>query len=176
MAQSDPEPAPVADTSTAELNGQTEPDDAEPTEAEAAAEGEPEPTPEEKARRTARTFLWTCGWLTLLAAAFLLSDIVQSNKSFGFVGWLSVALTYLCVLVLVAGYFACAREKATLRTRLFGRFDLFQVSTLVVVVAVVFGLLIPTSHKAVLALSLPWALTYWMYGLDRTKPPADTTT
>ncbi|GAA1590700.1 hypothetical protein [Kribbella karoonensis] len=183
MAQSDPEPAPAADsgdTSKAELNGKAEldgtaPDQppAESTDTAAAAEAEPEQTPEEKARRMVRTFLWTCGWLTVLAGAFLLSDIAQSQKPFGVVGWLSVVLTYLCLAALVAGYFACALDKATLRTRLLGRFDLFQLSTVVVVVAVVFGLLIPTSHKAALALALPWALTYWMYGTDRTKPPTD---
>ncbi|MFD7153188.1 hypothetical protein ACFV9C_01230 [Kribbella sp. NPDC059898] len=191
MPQPDPEPAPAADPgdpSTAELNGKAEPDEtaelAGPSaesvkpdgpSAESAKPAEPELTPEQKARRTVRTFLWTCGWLTLLAAAFLLSDIAQSNKAFGVVGWLSVVVTYLCVIALVAGYFACALEKATLRTRLLGRFDVFQLSTVLVVLAVVFGLLIPTSHKAALALALPWALTYWMYGLDRAKPTGPTT-
>ncbi|HZX08991.1 hypothetical protein [Kribbella sp.] len=172
MAQSDPEPAPAAQPGNtpaadpkAELNGKTEA-------ADEAKPAEPELTPEEKARRMVRTFLWTSGWLTILTAAFLLSDIIQSNRSFGAVGWLSVVLTYLCVLALVAGYFACALNQATLRTRLLGRFDLFQLSTVLIVVAVVFGLLIPTSHNAVLALLLPWALTYWMYGLDRPKAPA----
>ncbi|GAA3080246.1 hypothetical protein JOF29_004840 [Kribbella aluminosa] len=178
MEQSDPEPAPAADPGNtpaanpkAELNGKAEPDDAA-EQAKPAEPSEPEPTPEEKARRMVRTFLWTCGWLTILAAAFLLSDVVQSDKPFGAVGWISVVLTYLCVLALVAAYFACARGRVTLRTRLLGRFDLFQVSTVLILVAVIFGLLIPTSHTATLALLLPWALTYWMYGLDRPKPPA----
>jgi hypothetical protein len=42
----------------------------------------------------------------------------------------------------------------------------------VMVIAVICGLLIPSSNTAALALLLPWALTYWMYGLDRTKTPA----
>ncbi|MGZ0149933.1 hypothetical protein ACXJJ3_22930 [Kribbella sp. WER1] len=168
MAQSDPEPRPPA----AEQNGQVESEETAAS-TESAESKEPELTPEEKARRTVRTFLWTCAWLTVLAAAFLLSDIVQSTKSFGPVGWFSVVLTYLSVAALLVGYFACALGRATLRTRLLSRFDLFQVSTLLIVIAVVFGLLIPTSHKAAVALLLPWALTYWMYGLDRAKPPAD---
>jgi cation transport ATPase len=163
MAQSDPEPEPTTEA-----------------EAEAAATEVPEKTQAEKdaeaadqARRAVNRFLWSCAWLTVLVGVFLVSGMIQSDRSFGVLGWLGAVLTCACLVALTAAYVLCARDRLTLRTRVLGPFDFFQVSTVVVVVAVICGLLVPTSNKSALALLFPWALTYWMYGLDRTKKPAD---
>jgi cation transport ATPase len=146
---------------------QTEPEktEAEKTEAEKQAEAE------ETSRRTVARFLWSCAWLTVLVAVFLFSGVLQVRSDFSAVAWLGTVVVYLCMAVLVAAYVGCALRRITLRTRLLGPVDVFQVSTVIVVVAVICGLAIPTDNKSAIALLFPWALTYWMYGLDRTKKP-----
>ncbi|MFC6158096.1 hypothetical protein [Kribbella jiaozuonensis] len=162
MAHPDPEPesTPGPDTEPAAA-----------AEADAEAEAKVEESPEEKQQRTIIRFLWSCSWLTVLTGVFLLSGVLQTYKTYSALSWLGAVVAVLCLVALIAAYVACARGKLTLRTRLLGPFDLFQLSTLVMVVAVICGLLIPSSNTAALALLLPWALTYWMYGLDRTKTP-----
>lgn len=171
MAQSDPEPAPAA-----------EPDDSTGSKVSAGSEDtkvskdskdstdEAEEDPAERARRTTRAFEWSCAWLTLLAGAFVVTGMVQNDKKFTALAWLGAIAVIVCVLALTALYVGCARDKVTLRTRLFGAVDLFQASTVVIVIAVICGLAVPTDNHSALSLLLPWALTYWIYGM---KPPAD---
>ncbi|NUR95220.1 MAG: hypothetical protein HOV67_08175 [Kribbellaceae bacterium] len=181
MAQSDPEPAPAAEP--AEPTVPAAPTTAaDPAASETAAaskssktsktEPEAEEDPAERARRTIRAFEWSCGWLTLLAGAFVISGMVQNDKKFTGLAWLGAIVVIVCVLALIALYVGCARDKVTLRTRLFGSVDLFQASTVVLIVAVICGLAVPTDNHSALSLLLPWALTYWIYGM---KPPADST-
>lgn len=180
MAQSDPEPAPAAGSEDS-----TDPKVSEGSEESAVAgeskpsadskgesEKEPEEDPAERARRTVRAFEWTCAWLTLLAGAFVVSGMVQNDAKFTTFAWLGAIVVVVCVLALIALYVGCARDKITLRTRLFGAVDLFQTSTVVLVVAVICGLVVPTDNHSALSLVLPWALTYWIYGM---KPPAEST-
>ncbi|MEV4267069.1 hypothetical protein [Kribbella sp. NPDC049584] len=164
----DTEPAPAAEAETgSEPAADTGPD----AEAGTGREAEVEESAEAKQQRTIIRFLWSCSWLTVLTGVFLLSGILQTYKTYSALAWLGAVVAFLCLVTLVAAYVACARGKLTLRTRLLGPFDLFQLSTVVMAIAVICGLLIPSSNTAALALVLPWALTYWMYGLDRTKPP-----
>jgi hypothetical protein len=137
----------------------------EKTEAEKQAEAE------ETSRRTVARFLWSCAWLTVLVAVFLFSGVLQVGGDFGAAAWLGTVVVYLCMAALVAAYVGCALRRITLRTRLLGPVDVFQVSTVIVAVAVICGLAIPTDNKSAIALLFPWALTYWMYGLDRAKKP-----
>ena len=44
------------------------------------------------------------------------------------------------------------------------RFDLFQVTTVLLVLAIVAG--IPHPQHECLALLLPWGLTYWLHNLN----------
>ncbi|MFI5691404.1 hypothetical protein ACIA58_06155 [Kribbella sp. NPDC051586] len=181
MAQSDPEPEPAPDPEAAPA---VEPEPGTTTESEADvnadsgdeakadSDSEVEESPEAKQQRTIHRFLWTCSWLTALAGVFLISGMTQSHRSYNGFAWLGAVVAVLCLLALIAGYVACARGRLTLRTRLLGPLDVFQTSTLVMVVAVICGLLAPSSNSSALALLFPWALTYWMYGLDRTKTPA----
>ncbi|MER7246762.1 hypothetical protein [Kribbella sp. NPDC000426] len=157
-------PEPEAETET---EGETE----DGTEGDAKGEAEVEETAEARQQRTIIRFLWSCSWLTVLTGVFLLSGVLQTIQTYGALAWLGAVVAVLCLAALIAAYVACARGKLTLRTRLLGPFDLFQLSTLVMVIAVICGLLIPSSNTAALALLLPWALTYWMYGLDRAKAP-----
>ncbi|WP_371406011.1 hypothetical protein OHA10_10640 [Kribbella sp. NBC_00662] len=170
MAHPDPEPesTPGPDTEP------TPAAEVEADEAKAEPEAEVEESAEAKRERTIIRFLWSCSWLTALAGVFLLSGMLQTYKTYSALAWLGAVVAVLCVVALIAAYVACARGKLTLRTRLLGPMDLFQLSTLVMVVAVICGLLVPSSNTAALALLLPWALTYWMYGLDRTKTPPAT--
>jgi cation transport ATPase len=171
MAQSDPghEPAPDADPGTTSAAGAETESEAktEPkTEAELKAEAEA------KQQLTVSRFLWSCAWLTVLVGVFLLSGMARAGGGYNVFAWLGAVVAVLCLLALIAAYAACARNKLALRTRLLGRFDVFQLSTAVVAIAVICGLLVPNRNSSALALLFPWALTYWMYGLDRTKEPA----
>jgi hypothetical protein len=169
MAHPDPEPESMPGTDT-------EPSPAAEAGADAGSDAGPEAKVEESAeakqQRTIIRFLWSCSWLTVLTGVFLLSGMLQTYKTYSALSWLGAVVAVLCLVALIATYGACARGKLTLRTRLLGPFDLFQLSTVVVAIAVICGLLIPSSNTAALALLLPWALTYWMYGLDRAKTPA----
>src|SRR3954451_10584773 len=116
----DTEPAPAAEAETG---------------SESAADTGPEATVEESAeakqQRTIIRFLWSCSWLTVLTGVFLLSGMLQTYKTYSGLAWLGAVVAFLCLLTLIAAYVACARGKLTLRTRLVGPFDLFQLSTLV---------------------------------------------
>jgi hypothetical protein len=176
MAQSDPEPESTteAEAEAAEKPGVPETTQApEKTEAPEKTQAEKDAEAAERARAAENRFQWWCAGLTVMIGVFLLAGILQSDRSFGVLGWLGVVLTYSCLSALTAAYVFCARDRVQLRTQVLGPIDLFQASTVVVVIAVICGLLVPTDSKAALALLFPWALTYWMYGLNRTKKPTD---
>ncbi|MDX2972302.1 hypothetical protein [Kribbella solani] len=175
MAQSDsePEPAPAAEpvpatASTPDTGKATDtdkaPDADKPTDVDKAPDVD-------KARRTVTKFLWSCGWLTLLVGVFLLSEIIQSDGKYNGLAWLGSVVAMLSVLAVAAAYVACALDRIALRTRLFGRFDLFQLITVVMLLAVVTGVLIPTEHTTALALLLPWGLSYWLHNLKTPTTP-----
>jgi cation transport ATPase len=169
----DTEPSPAAEAEArSEVGSEAGSDAGSDAGSEAGREAEVEESAEAKQQQTIIRFLWSCSWLTVLTGVFLLSGMLQPYKTYSALSWLGAVVAVLCLVVLIAAYVACARGKFTLRTRLLGPFDLFQLSTVVVAIAVICGLLIPSSNTAALALLLPWALTYWMYGLDRTQTPA----
>ncbi|MEU4196575.1 hypothetical protein AB0E69_32035 [Kribbella sp. NPDC026611] len=149
---SDPAGDPEADT-----EADNEPD----------AEAEPQPDPE-KAQRTEARFLWMCGWLTLLVGVFLLSDNLRDNGKYGAGAWLGVVVVVLCLLALIAAYVLCALDRSSLRTRLVGPVDLFQLTTVLMLVTIIVGVLVPPQNRTALALILPWGLSYWLYNLPRT--------
>ncbi|RZT14659.1 hypothetical protein EV649_5434 [Kribbella sp. VKM Ac-2569] len=171
----DPKPAaaadsePVAETeAAARVEAVAEPE-AEKEAEDLGDEEEAEPTPDpEKARNAAERLMWTSAWLTVLVGVFLLSGMLQADGGYNILAWLGAVVAISGLLALIAAYAGCALNRITLRTKVVGPADLFQVSTLVVVIVVICGLLVPTNNSAALAILLPWAVTYWLHGL--TKP------
>ncbi len=189
MVHPDPDPKPAATGNSepvAEPEAVTRPEAVAEAEAEKAAadegegdeeagdeeEAEPKPDPE-KARSALDRLMWTSAWLTVLVAVFLLSGMLQADGGYNALAWLGAVVAILGLLALIAAYGACALNRITLRTKIVGPADLFQVSTLVVVIVVICGLLVPTNNSAALAILLPWAVTYWLHGLTKeaTKEP-----
>ena len=128
------------------------------------APSEPDPVPDpERARRTSIRLLWSCAVLTLLVGVFQLSGILSAADGYDVLAWVGVAVTALCLLALIAIYSACALDRLTLRTRVLNRFDLFQVTTVLLLLAIVAGILM--SSTGALALLLPWGLSYWLHNL-----------
>jgi hypothetical protein len=130
----------------------------------ASPASDPAPDPE-RARRTTRRLAWACAILTTLIGVFLIADVVRSSDRYGALAWLGVALAGLSIAALIAVYVACARGRTTLGHRLVGRFTVFQLSTVPLVVAVGADILIPARNTGALALLLPWGLTYWLHNL-----------
>jgi heme exporter protein D len=135
------------------------------------ASTEPDPAPEPvpdpaKARSTKSGLMWTAAGLTGVVGVFQLSRVFMDAGGYDALAWLGVVLTVLCLLALVAAYVGCARDMLTLRTRLLSRIDLFQVTTVLALVAIVAGILVPDSNTTALALLLPWGLTYWLHNLN----------
>ena len=102
--------------------------------------------------------------LTLLAGVFQLSGILNGADGYDAMAWVGVVVSAVCLLALIAVYSACALERLTLRTRVLDRFDLFQVTTVLLLLAIVAG--IPLHSTSALALLLPWGLTYWLHNLN----------
>ena len=129
------------------------------------APSEPDPVPDpERARQTTTRLLWACAALTLLAGVFQLSGILSNADGYDGLAWVGVVVGAVCLLALIAVYSACALDRLTLRTRVLQRFDLFQVTTVLLVVAIVAG--IPIHSTTALALLLPWGLAYWLHNLN----------
>ena len=129
------------------------------------APSEPDPVPDpERARQTTTRLLWACAVLTLLAGVFQLSGILSDADGYDGLAWVGVVVGAVCLLALIAVYSACALDRLTLRTRVLQRFDLFQVTTVLLVVAIVAG--IPIHSTTALALLLPWGLAYWLHHLN----------
>ncbi|TCC56206.1 hypothetical protein E0H73_34195 [Kribbella pittospori] len=127
------------------------------------AASEPDPV---RARHTTTRLLWACAVLTVLVAVFQLAGILSGNGEYDALAWVGVGVTAVCLLALVGIYCLCALDRLSLRTRVF-RFDLFQVTTVLLLVAIVAGVLVPTRNTTALALLLPWGLTYWLHNLNQ---------
>jgi multisubunit Na+/H+ antiporter MnhG subunit len=119
-----------------------------------------------RARRTAARLLGACAALTALVGMFQLADILRDADRYDTGAWIGVLVALIAILALIAVYGACALNRATLRTRMLGRLDLFQLSTAVLLVAITAGILIPTRNTTALALLLPWGISYWVHGLE----------
>jgi hypothetical protein len=173
MVQPDPDPKPAAAADSEPVAGEAVDLDAvteEDAEDEAEdEEAEPKPDPE-KAQSAVDRLMWTSAWLTVLVGVFLLAGMFQADRAYDTLGWLGAIVAILGLLALIAAYAACALKRITLRTKVVGPADLFQISTLVVAIVVICGLLVPSNNSAALAILLPWAVTYWLHGL--TKTPA----
>jgi hypothetical protein len=129
------------------------------------APSEPDPVPDpERARQTTTRLLWACAVLTLLAGVFQLSGILSDADGYDGLAWVGVVVGAVCLLALIAVYSACALGRLTLRARVLQRFDLFQVTTVLLVLAIVAG--IPIHSTTALALLLPWGLAYWLHHLN----------
>ena len=134
---------------------------------------EPDPVPDpERARRTTARLLWSAAGLTVLVGVFQLSGILSGADGYDVLAWVGVAVAGLCLLALVVVYSACAIGRLTLRTRVLGRVDVFQLTTILLLVAIVAGVLIPTRNSTGLALLLPFGLTYWLHNLEPTSSGA----
>jgi hypothetical protein len=178
MAHADPDPEHPAESATnpkpnqqPDADQQSDPqlDADQQSDPQLDAEAEPRPDPE-TAKRTEGRFLWMCAWLTAIVGVFLLSDYLRDDGSFSALAWLGVVVEVLCLIGLITAYALCALDRTTLRSRPAGPLDLFQLTTIVMVIAVVVGVLIPPQHRTALALILPFGLSYWLYNLPRTTP------
>jgi hypothetical protein len=167
MAHPDPEPRPAAAAEDIEA----EKTDQETSVAPEGEDEEPKPDPD-KARRTVDRLMWSSAWLTVMVAVFLLIGLLRADDHFGAGAWIGAIVAILGLLTLIAAYGACALKRLTLRTRLTGPVDVFKASTVVMVLVVICGLLVPIDNTPALAVLLPWAVTYWLYGLDKTEAPA----
>jgi hypothetical protein len=108
-----------------------------------------------------------------MVGVFELADVLREIDQYGALAWLGVAVAGLAVLTLIAGFVACALDRMTLRQRVVGKLDLFQVSTVVLLVAIAAGILSPGRNTTALALLLPWGIGYWLHGLDEAASDAD---
>jgi hypothetical protein len=142
-------------------------------------DSDPDPLPgesvdAERSRRTAAGLLGTCATLTALVGVFQLAGILGDLDQYGAAAWAGVVVALVAVLGLIAGYGACALNRATLRSRVVGRLDLFQVLTVLLIVAITAGILIPTRNTTALALLLPWGVSYWVHGLGAAATSTET--
>jgi hypothetical protein len=101
-----------------------------------------------------------------MVGVFQLADILREIDQYGALAWLGVVVAAFAELTLIAAYVACALERMTLRQRVVGQLDVFQVSAGVFLVALVAGVLSPGRNTTTLALLLPFAITYWLHGLE----------
>jgi hypothetical protein len=115
-----------------------------------------------------------CAALTAMVGLFQFTDILRDGvDQYDAAAWCGVVVAGLAVLTLIALYGACTLHRATLHSRVIGRLDLFQVSTVVVLVAITAGIVIPTRNTTALALLLPWGITYWIHGLGAPTSTSD---
>ncbi|MGW6280438.1 hypothetical protein [Kribbella sp. NPDC055071] len=158
-----PEPDPAA----ADAVPDHETDGADEGAAEEETEEETEPKVDAgEARRTRTGFLFTCAGLTGAVAVFQLSGALIQADKYDALAWVGAVVALVAFVVLIVGYIACAIGRVTLRTKLIGRFDFFEVSTAVVLLAIVAGVFVVPGSTTALALLLPWALTYWLHNLN----------
>jgi hypothetical protein len=109
-----------------------------------------------------------------MVGLFQLADLLREGvDQYDAAAWIGVVVAGLSVLALIALYGACMLERATLHSHVIGRLDLFQVSTVVVLVAITAGIVIPTRNTTALALLLPWGITYWVHGLGAPSSTSD---
>jgi hypothetical protein len=161
-----PEPDPAAADAVPEPAVEADVDGtAEVDEGAVEEEAEPEVDPGE-ARRTRTGLMWTCAGLTAVVGIFELARVVMNAKQYDVLAWLGAIVAFVALVALIAGYVLCALGRTTLQAKLIGRFDFFQVSTVVVLLAIVAGVLVVAGSTTALALLLPWGLTYWLHNLN----------
>ena len=118
-----------------------------------------------RAQRTTRRLLWACVVLTAFVAVFLVADVVRSSPEYGVPAWCGVVLAGLSIVGLTAGYAACALGRLTLNQSAIGKLTVFQLSTVLLVVAIGADIFIPDRDTGGLALLLPWGIAYWLHHL-----------
>jgi hypothetical protein len=115
-----------------------------------------------------------CAALTAMVGLFQFADLLREDVGqYDGTAWIGVAVAGLSILALIALYGACTLNRLTLHTRVLGRLDVFQVSTVIVLVAITAGIAIPTRNTTALALLLPWGITYWVHGLGAPTATSD---
>jgi hypothetical protein len=136
-------------------------------EADGAAgdEEEREPDPVE-ARRTADRLLWTSAWLTVMVGVFMIGGLFDRGDGYNALAWAGAVVAILGLGALIFTYVLCARDRITLRTHVTGPFDVFKGTTVLAAIVVICGLLAPSGTTSAFAVLLPWAVTYWLYGLQ----------
>lgn len=118
-----------------------------------------------RAQRTTRRLLWACVVLTTFVGVFLVADVVRSSPEYGVPAWFGVVLAGLSIAGMIAGFAACALGRLTLNQSVIGKLTPFQVSTVLLVVAIGADILIPDRDTGGLALLLPWGIGYWLHHL-----------
>jgi hypothetical protein len=119
-----------------------------------------------RAQRTTRRLLWACVVLTTFVGIFLVADVIRSSPQYGVPAWCGVGLAGLSIVGLIVGYAACALGRLTLNHPLIGKLTVFQLSAVLLVVAVGADILIPDRDTGGLALLLPWGIAYWLHHLN----------
>jgi hypothetical protein len=143
---------------------------AEPAEAPEAAEAAEQTEP---AKQSPKSLFWVCAAVTLLVGAFQYGHSLGGMNGFDALAVLGLVVLTVLLLGLAGLYALCALERTELRQRLFGRFDLFQVSTILCVAGVLVGVLIPPRTTTTLGLLLPFGIGYWLYHLSADRADAD---
>ncbi|GAA0575616.1 hypothetical protein HPO96_15940 [Kribbella sandramycini] len=143
-----------------------------PEESDGSEVVEPKPDPE-RAQQTTNSLYWVCAAVSLLVGVFQYSRVLADPGAAGVLGWVGLAVVTLLLLGLAGLYVLCALERVTLKDRVLGRFDLFQVSTLLLVVTILVAVLIPPRSTTALSLLLPWGIGYWLYHLVAPQPDGD---
>ncbi|MET7278496.1 hypothetical protein ABZS29_09715 [Kribbella sp. NPDC005582] len=139
------------------------------------APADPEPDAEQAppAPQRPNSLFWICTAVTVLIGVFQYTNSLSAMDGFDVPTVLGLAALTLCLLALAGIYALCALERTTLQARPYGRLDLFQVSTVLVVVAVLIGVLIPPRTTSTLGLLLPFGIGYWLYHLAARKAADD---
>jgi len=109
--------------------------------------------------------LWLSAALTVVVGVFLLADVVGDSAQYGALAWIGVAVAAVSIAALLVAEVACALGRLALNQRLVGKLTVFQLATVLLVVAVGADILIPARDTGSLALLLPWGITYWLHHL-----------
>ena len=131
----------------------------------APSDSSPDPVDPERSRRTAQRLLWLSAALTVVVGVFLLADVVGDSAQYGALAWIGVAVAAVSIAALLVAEVACALGRLALNQRLVGKLTVFQLATVLLVVAVGADILIPARDTGSLALLLPWGITYWLHHL-----------
>ncbi|MFF1818799.1 hypothetical protein ACFVWG_15970 [Kribbella sp. NPDC058245] len=147
--------------------------DAEPAEPAEPAEEAEAAEKTEPAKQSPKSLFWVCVAVTVLVGAFQYGHSLGGMDGFDVLAVLGLVVLTVLLLGLAGLYALCALERTDLRQRVFGRFDLFQVSTILCVAGVLVGVLIPPRTTTTLGLLLPFGIGYWLYHLNADKADAD---
>ena len=135
------------------------------------APAEPEPDAE-PAKQSPKSLFWVCAAVTVVIGAFQYSHSLSGPGGLDVGAVLGLIVMTVLVLALAGIYALCALERTDLHHRLHSRLDLFQAMTILFVVAVLVGVLIPPRTSTTLGLLLPFGIAYWLYHLTDKKTEA----